>query len=175
MTNEVEWVIDQLASVVSAQPAAHPLRRVNRDVPFVYDPSGSPDKTSPEFDVETDAEACNIVSVGTADRANSYAGSDPDVRVEQTVAVRIEGHTALGGAFGHIDPTGAAGVEFTGDGSLVDQVTSAIYDGLKYPDTGRPNTTYCDLRIENETDLSRNYRDAYRYDFDVRFTGFEEL
>lgn len=173
--NEVEWVIDELASVVDAQPNAHPLRRINRDIPHAYDGGSVADKTTPDFTAEVDPEAANTVGVASADRDTSYAGSDPDLRVEQTVSVRVRGQTALGGSFGHIDPTGNDGVAFTGAGGLVEQIKSALHDALRYPDTGRPTTQYCDLKLENESNLSRAYRDEYRYTFDVRFTGFEEL
>jgi hypothetical protein len=170
--NEVEWVIDQLASVVDRQPDAHPLRRVNRDVSRIYDLDGSADRSASKRSIEADPQAANTVGVASADRSTEYVGTDPNLRVEQVVSVRVVGHTSTN--FGHTDPDGADGVAFTGTGSLVRQIRKALYDGLKYPDAGPPGLTYCDLRIENETNLTANYADDFRYQFDVRFIGYED-
>ena len=48
----VEWVLDELGAVVDAQPAAHPLRRVDRDNSLVYDDWGDFDMNRAMEDLE---------------------------------------------------------------------------------------------------------------------------
>ena len=170
MTNTaVAWVLDQVASVVDAQPADHPLWRIDRDNSQVYEGSGSVDMSDPMQDREDDFTKANFVGASFVDRSQSPIGTEFDLDLETIVSVRIEGYS---GGFGHVDPVGQDGVEFE---PLVNSIRSAIYDGRKFPDAGRQNVDFTHLLITNEAPQSDNWEEYYRHDFDVAFDGFEEL
>lgn len=170
----VAWVLDELGTVVDAQPADHPLRRVDRDNSQVYEGAQTVDMSSPIRDRTGDLQEANFVGASLADRSGTPIGTEYDLDLETVVGIRIEG--AHHSEWGHIDPAGTDGVVFEGaDGSLVEQIRSAIYDGRRFPDAGRVDVSFTHLTITNEVSQSSDWADYYRYDFDVVFDGFEEL
>lgn len=169
----VQWVLDELGTVVDAQPEDHPLRRVDRDNSLVYDDGSDFDMTQAMEDLENDLKKANYVGARFADRAPEYIGTNPDLDLEEVVGIRIIGYS---GSYGHVDPLGNDGVVFQGtDGALVEQIRSTLYDALKFPDAGRTNVAFTHLTITNEAPLMSNWQEFFRYDFDVAFDGFGEL
>ena len=169
----VEFVLDELGAVVDAQPAAHPLRRVDRDNSLLYEDGGDFDMGGAVTDRTEDLRNANVVGAAFVDRSGDYIGTGPNLDLESAVGVRIEGYA---GDFGHIDPTGDGGVVFHGtDDALVEQIRSTLYDALSYPDAGRTDVTFTHLSITNETPAMADWAEHYRYDFDVVFDGFEQL
>jgi len=168
----VQFVLEELGAVADAQPAAHPLRRTDRDNSQVYETGESIDTGMSLTERTRRLEAANFVGAGTADRSATYIGTKPNLDLESVVGVRIEGYS---GYEGHVDPDGNDGVVFHGtDDSLVEQIRSTLYDTLSYPDAGRTNVTFTHLSIDGTpavTDLAEHYR----YDLDIRFDGFETL
>jgi hypothetical protein len=175
MSEEVDWALDQLASVVDDQPADHSLRRVDRDDSEVYETGQTVDMETPIHDRTGQLEKANFVGVSLADRAPTPIGTSFDYDLETVLGVRIEGLTADGGEWGHIDPDGADGVPFDGAGGLVPQIRAALLANRTFPDAGRPAVDYTDVRTANEVNQSSNYSDYFRYDFDLVFSGYEEL
>jgi hypothetical protein len=169
----VEFVLDELGAVVDAQPAAHPLRRVDRDNSLLYEGGGTFDMSGATKQRTAELKNSNIVGAAFVDRSGEYIGTNPNLDLESVVGVRIEGY---GGNYGHVDPRGEGGVVFHGtDGSLVDQIRSTLYDALRFPDAGRTDVTFTHLSITNQTPAMSDWADHYRYDFDVVFDGFEDL
>jgi len=161
----VEWVFDQLQSVVDAQPADHPLERIDRDTSELLD-----------GDIRTrkrELRAANYVGAATADRSETPIGTEYNLDVEEVVGIRIEGldHSAKG----HIDPDGQHGVVFDGDPGLVQEIKTAIYQGRRFPDAGRTPVNFTGLQLTNHAPQSSRFADYYRYDFDVVFRGYEDL
>jgi len=162
MSAEVDWVLDQLQSVVDTSAA--PLKRVNRDESRIL-----------EGDIKSrkgELKTANFVGATLADVANQPIGTEYDHDREAVVGVRIEGMSGRDGEWGHIDPDGNEGVPFA---TLVQDIRSALLSTRTFPDAGRDNVSYTDLQITNEAPQSSNYSDYYRHDFDVVFNGFEEL
>ncbi len=169
----VEWVLDELGAVVDAQPADHPLYRVDRDNALRYDGGGQFDMDSAISKRTEDLKRANFVGARFADRDGSYAGPEPKLDTEEVVGIRIEGYS---GSFGHIDPRGNDGVVFQGtDDALVEQIRAAIYDGLSYPNAGRTDVSFTHLTITNESPAMADWQQYFRYDFDVAFDGYETL
>jgi hypothetical protein len=169
----VEWVLDELGAVVDAQPAAHPLRRVDRDNSLLYEGGGAFDMRGATTERTEDLRDANVVGAAFVDRSGEYIGTAPNLDLESVVGIRIEGYS---GDFGHIDPRGGDGVPFQGtDDSLVEQIRSTLYDALKFPDAGRTDVAFTHLTITNEVPASADWAEHHRYDFDVAFDGFEEL
>lgn len=170
----VEWVLDELGAVVDTQPTDHPLYRVDRDNALRYDGSGQFDMESAISKRTENLRLANFVGARFADRDGSYAGPSPKLDTEEVVGIRIEGMSHL--ERGHVDPTGTDGVVFQGtDDALVEQIRTAIYDGLSYPDAGRTDVSFTHLQITNESPAMADWQSYFRYDFDVLFDGFEEL
>jgi len=169
----VEFVLDELGAVVDAQPAAHPLRRVDRDNSLLYEGGGDFDMSGAVDKRTADLQDANYVGAAFVDRSGEYIGTNPNLDLESVVGVRIEGYS---GDYGHIDPTGNDGVPFAGtDDSLVDQIRSTLYDALQWPDAGRTDVAFTHLTITNETPAMADWAEHHRYDFDVAFDGFETL
>lgn len=162
MSTEVDWVLAQLQSVVNAQPADHPLKRVDRDESKIL--KGSIQTQTAEL------QSANYVGATLADIASDPIGTEYDHDREAVVGVRIEGldHSE----YGHIDPGGSNGVPFD---DLVHDIREAILSGRAFPDAGRTGVSYTHLELQNEAPQSSNYADYYRYDADVVFHGYEEL
>lgn len=165
MSAEVDWVLDQLQSVVNGQPADHPLERVNRDTSELLDGNIR--------DRKNDLQEANYVGVTLSDFDAEPIGTEFDQNVEIIVGVRIEGlhHSE----WGHIDPDGNNGVQFSANGGLVDQITDALQTEREFPNISNPDITYKSLYLQNHAPQSSQYADYFRYDFEVRLTGHEEL
>lgn len=161
----VGWVLDQLQSVVDAQPAGHSLERIDRD-----------DSELLDGDIRTrtrELRSGNYVGAATADRSETPIGTEYDLQVEEVVGIRIEGlHYS---AKGHVDPDGQNGVVFDGDPGLVQDIKTALYQGRRSPDAGRTSVNFTDLTITNQAPQSSRFADYYRFDADILFSGFEEL
>jgi hypothetical protein len=166
---EVEWVLDQVASVVAAQPDDHPLRRVDRDESLVYEGSQSLSMSSPTRDLEGELKQSNLVGATWAGRDRTPIGTGYDYDVENVVGVRVLGlhHSE----WGHVDPDGSEGVDF---GTLVDDVIDAIDDGATFPTVSNALGDYTHLLVTNESPGLSDWQDFYRYDFDVIFSGYED-
>lgn len=173
MSSEVDFLIDQVASVAGNQPADHPLVRIDRDDVLKYSGSSTVANSTPERTRQAELEQENAVSFSFTGQSETPVGTEYDHALERTVNVRIEGvHESQ---WGHIDPDGSNGVEFTGDGGLVDDIRDAILQKRTFPSAGPAGISYKDLMIENSTPQSGDFADHYRYDFDVVFKGFETL
>jgi len=169
----VQYVLDELGAVVDSQPAAHPLRRVDRDNALLYDGGGSFDLDKSIRDRTGELREANFVGAATAGRETSYIGTAPNLDVQQSVGVRVEGYS---GDFGHIDPRGDSGVVFNGtDDSLVQQIKDQLRAGLAFPAAGRTPVSFTHLGFSNETPASADWAEYHRYDFDVVFDGFETI
>ncbi|WP_435065889.1 hypothetical protein [Halobaculum sp. EA56] len=170
MSAEVDWVLEQFASVVTSiandytlsDGSSVTLERINRE-----------DSKILEGDIRTrTAELQQGCYVGAAsgNPSREPIGFEFDNRVEPVVGVRVEGvHID---EFGHVDPDGADGVPFE---ELVRRLRRALQAERHYPAVGAPDTTFTTLFIENEAPQSDDFADYYRTDFDVRFRGYEEL
>lgn len=169
----VEWVLDELGTVVDSQPADHPLFRVDRDNSLLYDGGGTFDMGAAIEKRTKGLKKANYVGARYAPPESSYVGTEADLDLAEVVGVRVEGYS---GSFGHIDPTGVDGVVFHGtDNALVQQIKDALLDQLKFPDAGRTNVAFTHLSITNETPAIADWEEHYRYDFDVVFDGFETI
>jgi len=169
----VKWVLDELGTVVDAQPTDHPLKRVDRDNTLLYDGGGVFDMSGSVRGQTGDLQSANFVGASYADRSEEYVGTEPDLDLEETVSLRIEGlhHSE----WGHVDPEGVNGVAFHGtDGALVQQIVDALHAQLKFPGAGRTSVAFTHLSIDHFPDVSA-YADHYDYRLDIRFDGFEEL
>lgn len=177
---EVEWVLEQLASVVDDVAAdytrsdehntdAVQLRRVDRDESQIY--GGGPlDMNEPLPERRGKLERGCYVGAASAAGSEIPIGTEFDLGVERVVGLRLEGlHHAQ---HGHIDPDGLDGVPFA---ELKRRVRSALYKGREWPDAGATDVTFTHLTLQNPADTSSNWRDFYRWDVDVVFDGFEEL
>jgi len=169
----VKWVLDELGAVVDAQPADHPLRRVDRDNSLLYDGGGAFDMSAAITDRTSSFRKANYVGAAFVGRDGSYVGTEPDRDLEEAVGIRIEGYS---GSYGHVDPLEEDGVVFHGtDGALVEQIRSTLFNALEYPDAGRTNVGFTHLDIVNQAPALTDWEEHYRYDFDVVFDGFETL
>lgn len=169
----VQWVLDELGAVVDAQPADHPLHRVDRDNSLVVDTGGTLDMSQSVTDLENDLQQANYVGARFADRSGEYIGTEPNLDLDEVVGVRILGYS---GSYGHVDPLGEDGVVFQGtDGALVEQIRSTLYDALQFPDAGRTDVAFTHLTVVNEDPVMADWADYYLYTFDVGFDGFEFL
>jgi len=162
----VQWVLDQLQSVVDAQPADHPLKRVNRDESRILE-GDIRDRTGELRDA-------NFVGAAHVDHSEEAEGPEYDLNVEDVVGIRIEGlhHTE----WGHVDPDGVDGVVFSGDPGLVQDIKMALYDARTFPDAGRSSVEYLHLELTNHAPQSHLWSDYFRYDVDVILAnGYESL
>lgn len=165
MSAEVDWVLDQLQSVVNNQPAGSPLKRVNRDESRLLE--------GDIRDRKSDLQQANYVGATLADFDGEPIGTEFHQNTESIVGIRIEGlhHSE----WGHIDPAGNDGAQFDAPGGLVDQIEDALWAEREFPAVGHPDISFKSLYIENHAPQSADYADYFRYDFDVRLTGHEKL
>lgn len=161
---EVQWVLDQLQTVVDNQPAAYPLERIDRDASEILE--GNVGTRRAEL------QDANYVGAGLVDRSTDPIGTEYDHEVDAVVGVRIEGYS---GDFGNVDPDGVDGVVFAGGDGLVEQIRDAILVKRTFPDAGQSGTSYTHIAIQNEAPQSSNHAEYWRHDFDVVFRGFETL
>jgi len=180
VTTEVNWVLEQLGSVVddvansytnrNDNPVA--LKRVNRDDSSVYEGGGSLDFNEPMHKRKEDLKSGVFVGATLADRATEPQGFEYDHDLETVVALRLEGMTAQRGLHGHVDPDGENGVPFT---TVKRQIRRTLLGSRSYPETDVPYTEYHTLLVTKEDPQSNEYRDFYRWEADVVFQGHEEL
>jgi hypothetical protein len=169
----VQYVLDELGTVVDAQPDDHPLKRVDRDNTLLYDGSGTFDLDQSVDKLTNDLKKANYVGARYGAPSRSYIGTNPDLDYQEVVGVRIVGYS---GSYGHVDPLGEDGVVFQGrDDSLVQQCIDALLDGLQFPDAGRTDVAFTHLTIANDGPASAEFADHHLYGFDVLFDGFENL
>lgn len=172
MTTEVEYLLESLADVVAAQPADHPLRRVDRDTAQVYETGAPLDMRSPPPSRKADLEAANYVGVATQTTDLTPAGPNQRYDQQTNCSIRLEGLTRAGGEFGHIHPGGKDGAPpFE---QLFDDVFGAVQRRMSYPDVGRRGVSYRDLTLTNVDRQASEYRDFYRAEFDVQFRGYTD-
>jgi hypothetical protein len=177
----VKWVLDELGAVVDDIASTHTLangdpvqlRRVDRDNTLLYDGGGAYDMSQAITERTASFQKGNYVGATFADVNDDYVGTQPDLDAERVVGIRIEGYS---GAYGHVDPRGEDGIVFHGtDNSLVQRIKAQLYAGLKFPDAGRTDVAFTHLSLENETPAPADWQDHFRYDLDIRFSGWEEL
>lgn len=160
MSNEVEFVLEQLGSVVGSTTT--PLRRVNRD-----------DSRILEQDVRSiqgELQDANYVGVSYASRSTSPVGAEYDHEVETTVNVRVTGlHCS---EYGWVDSSGQEGIAFE---ELVSRTQEALLAERTWPAAGSESVSYTHLEIADYNPGMSAYADYYQYDYDVTFHGFEEL
>ena len=177
----VEWVLNQLGSVVDSvandytqsadfQNDPVELRRVDRSTGQIYDGSGTIDMESPPPQKTGKLERGCYVGAAKVSGSESPIGTEFDLDVDRVVGLRLEGlwYTQSG----HVDPDGEDGVPFA---ELKRRVRRAIYEGRKSPAGGGPNVDFTHLTLQNAADTSHNWRDAFRWDVDIAFDGFETL
>jgi hypothetical protein len=170
VTSEVDFILDQLAPVASAQPADHPLYRVDRDNALTYESDAVVANASPTRSRSVELADANVVSVSYQEQANTAIGTEFDYKIERVCSVRIEGvHES---EFGHIDKAGSNGVAFE---TLVNDIRDAILAERTFPDAGERGRDYTELLTANEARVSSERTDEFRHDFDVVFGGFETL
>lgn len=172
---EVQWVLDAIAdnwnsvgtatvgdATVGESIADVPLERVDRDNSEILE--------RPPRDKVGDLQKSNYVGATLAGRDTTPIGTEYDHDTEAVVGVRVEGLAAS--EYGHIDPDGKDGIAWS---TLLRKLFVAILLDRGYPSVDRHNTQYTHLRIANRAPQSDDYDDYYRYDFDVVFSGYEEL
>lgn len=193
MSSEVDWVLDQLASVADSVASDYTLSdgtqvgdstvgdsvdegtpvkiyRVDRDDSRIYEGSQTVDMSTPVRSRSGELQSGIFVGAESADVSQDPIGTEYALDVERVVSLRVEGlhHSE----WGHVDPDGTAGVPWS---ELKDRIRSALYDGRKFPDTGIHGSSYTHLILTNEADLSSDYSDFYDWRVDVAFDGFEDL
>ena len=166
MRPEVGFILMILEGVVDAQPADHPLFRIDRDNSRVFETGDGLDMQQPLRTRRADLERANLVGAAWTSRDQTPVDPQYDLKGDIVVSVRVEGLTALSGQHGHIDPDEDHGVSFV---ALCDDIRSAILGERVFPDHPAFGDTKTDLRVMNEDDRSAQYRDFYQYDFDVVF------
>ena len=170
MRHEVAYLLDDvLQSVVDAQPADHPLRRVDRDNSTVYETDATIDMQQPVSKRKEDLQRANYVGVASQSGTPTPAGPGQRYELQSVASVRLEGLTA--DEFGHIHGTVRNAVPFE---ALFREVFAAIQAEMSYPDVGRPGVTYRDLTVTNVDDAQSEYADFYRAEFDVQFRGYTD-
>jgi len=169
MRPEVQFVLDELTSVVDTQPADHSLVRIDADTSRVYEG----DKTvanTPDSDIthqrDFDLQKANAVKVSTGDRSDQPLGTEYNLDTEVTLSVTLTGLSHE--EFGHIDPVGVDGVNFDDLGAVV---RAELLDKRTYPDHPQFRDVKLDLQITDETDLSAAYADTYERTYSVLFRG----
>lgn len=166
-----EWLLDELAPVVDAQPDAHDLLRIDRNNALLYDGSGTFDMNQAMSEKVENLRRGNYVGVRSVSRDGDPIGTEFDLDVDVVCSVRVEGMSHL--ERGHIDPTGQNAVSFA---ELYNAVRDRIWGLREWPDAGRSSAVnYTHLLVGNEANSSSEWADFYRYEFDVAFDGFEEL
>lgn len=167
---EVAFLLNTLASVVSAQPADHPLRRVNRDTTQLYDGDGTIDMTTPQRSRTAPLKQANYVGVRAVRESPRPVGTEYDHELVMTCSVRVEGLHYR--ERGHLDPDGTEGVAFD---ALCREIQRGILAERSFPAVGRSDTAYHTLTIENVDEQAAADADFGRQEFDVLFHGYEDL
>lgn len=171
MTAELDWVLEQFAPVATSVAADYSLRkggdatleRVNRDDSEVL---GENIRTS-----RGDLQKAAYIGATHADTVRDPIGTEYDADREVVVGVRLTG--LHWGDHGHIDPDGENGIPFD---ELVRRCKDALWSERTWPDANsREDVYYENLELQNEANTSQQYTDFYRADWDVVFSGYEDL
>jgi len=167
---ETQWVFDTIASITDGTALAWgstpdvpdgavPVRRVDRNESEIYDGGIRTRKA--------DLQASNYISAALVDDDESHGGFGDEYNAEAIVSLRVEGLTHR--EYGHIDPDGEDGIDFT---TLYRLVRDTLQAADEHPAvSGRGFHT---VFLENGTNRSRDYADFYDYRVDVRFDGFAD-
>lgn len=136
-----------------------PIRRVNRDQSNVLED----DRRQRGGELQES----NFVGAALVSRSTTPLDTAYDHRVEVVIGVRVEGlHVD---EFGHV-PHDA---HFN---ALVRAIQAALLEERAYPDVDAADPAdYHTLLVENTQHASRDHRDYFRADFDVRLVGHETL
>jgi len=163
MSSERDWVLTQLGSVVGSTTT--PLRRVDRDNARLLEQNVR--------SVRGELQEANYVGATHVDTVEEPMGSQYDLQREVVVGERVTGlhHSE----WGHIDPDGQEGIQFSGEGGLVDRCKDALLAERTFPDAAPPDAAYTYLEFQNEANTSQQYSDFYRWDADVVFHGERQL
>jgi hypothetical protein len=114
------------------------------------------------FDL-TDNHAASVAS--TPDRVTTPIGTEYDHRVEDAVNVRLEG--------AHTDQFGTISDAVSWQ-DIIDEAERVILDERdSYPTVN--GVDYHTVEIDNASNLSATAKDYFGYEFDVVFTGYDEL
>jgi len=146
-----------------------PLERVDIDNSLLVDEDVRRDDPDPQRQ--------NYVGARLVDRAPTPIGTEYDHELETVVGVRVVGlhHSESG----YINPDNSLPPATAGDPvpwyDLKKEIRDAILADRTFPDTGQADIDFTDLRLANDTSASADHGDFYRQDFDVLFSGFEEL
>ncbi|QRY26361.1 hypothetical protein [Halobacterium sp. BOL4-2] len=175
MSSEVTWVLDQFASVAttvsnnytlaSGDPVQ--LERVNRDESRILD--------QPPGDIQGELQTGVFVGATHVDTVRDPIGTEYDADREVVVGVRVTGLTHR--EYGHIDPSGQNGIPFDDADSagIVQRLKDALLAERTWPAAGPADVSYTHLELQNEANTSQQYADTFRADWDVVFSGHEEL
>jgi len=169
MFPQVEWVLEQLASVADAQPADHPLHRVDRDNSEVYETGATIDMATPIRTRTQALKQANFVGATLASRERSPIGTEYDYDVSDVVRVRVEGlhYTEKG----HIDSDGSGGVAFW---TLVEDTQDAIDTNATFPSVPGYSGSYTHLLVTNDDPQLSGLAGFYAYSYDVELNGYED-
>ncbi|MCD2204411.1 hypothetical protein [Halobacterium sp. KA-6] len=175
MTAELDWVLEQFASVVDDIESEYTLasgdpvqvERIDRDNSRLL-----------EQDVRSirgDLQDANYVGATHVETVRDPVGTEYDASREVVVGVRVTGLTSA--EYGHIDSEGNEGIPFdNGTDGLVNRLKDALWNERTWPDAGPgPSVYYKHLELQNEANQSEQWADFYRADWDVVFNGYEEL
>lgn len=158
----MEWALDQLASAVTVQPDAHPLRRVDRDNSELYAGAGSVDMSRPVKQRAEEFRTSNLVGIRSVSADNDPEGQEYALDRDIVLSVRIEGLHERGD--GHIDPRGERGVVFD---DLCKTIRDTLLVGRTFPSHPAFDDARLSVRITNQDHQSSEWSDFYRREFDV--------
>lgn len=191
----VEFVLDAIAQnwgTVGVSVVGHsktigdlsdvPLERINRDDAINLDKADGLSTLDGPVDEQADTlQATNYVGVSSTTRDDSPIGSAYDHQSDVIVQVRLEGMTARHGKYGAIDPywntSDAVSRDYptTSWQNLKLNLRRSIAIERKFPQVDAPQMAFKDLFFENQSDSSSDHAHYYRWDADLRFSGFETL
>jgi len=170
MRHEIQYLLeDVLGPVVDAQPADHPLFRVNRDDSTVYETGNELDMQTPIQTRKQQLQRANFVGVASETTDPTPAGPGQRYDLQTATSIRLEGLSAA--KRGHIDHPDVDAVPFE---TLFRDVFEAVQGAMSYPDVGRPGVSYRDLTVTNIDDSQSDHSDFYRAEFDVLFRGYTD-
>lgn len=174
MSSERDWVLQQFADVVddianeytldSGDPVE--LEHVNRDESRLLEQGLD--------SIRGELRNAAFVGATHVDTVRTPIGTEYDAEREVVIGVRATGLTSA--KYGHIDPSGEDGIPFdNGDDGLVQRLKNALWSERTWPDAAPSDGYYTHLELANEANTSQQWADFYRADWDVVFTGYEDL
>jgi len=175
MSSERDWVLEQFADVATTVASEYTLqsgdpvelRRVNRDESRILEQAVD--------SIRGELQQAVFVGATHVDTVRDPIGTEYDAEREVVVGVRVTGLTSS--KYGHIDPSGQEGIPFDdADEGLVQRLKEALWSERQWP-AAEPSEDvyYTDLELQNEANTSQQWADFYRADWDVVFSGYEEL